>query len=712
MRKFTGMLCLTLIGGSIGCTTTPEVSQYEAALRQATTCEDVLDAVQEDAIAKVDIELESFVNQQYYNRWGGPVASDGVLEAGSGDPSTQAPPTADGDNGAEGPSGFSDTNLQVAEVDEADIVKVGDDGRKLYVIRSEGFPESKGFHEFNSWPASQTSKVADLEIEGYPIEMFVEGDKAVVFSNVPNVEALDDGSLCQGYYYGGGPEPGLADIDGGYYSCRSFVKITVIDLSGDSPEAVREVYVDGGYTSSRRHGSIVRAVVQSSMDRPGTVPYLHDFVYNRDPYPEDREAQVLLAHAWAAEAKDAIRETSLKDWVPVWGERIDGEIQEQPVQCADFYSPAPGFTNYGLTQIVGLDIESDSPTAITSILGYASEVYANGATMLLTHRDGTFFERGASSDRTAVHRFAVSFAQQRTPYQGSGFVKGWVNDQFSIDERDGIIRIATTHSTWPDRSTDPLAPDVWVPPTRDNLVSTLRLKGNALELIGSTPPLAEGETIESARFIGDLAYLVTFLRVDPLFVVDLSDPENPKVLGELKIPGFSEYMHPLGEGHLLTIGRDVDEETQRDKGAALQIFDVSDSMNPMLAFKEIIGEGYSEANHNPKAFNFYAEKGLLAFPFVSYEDRFTSTLELWDVSAQDGFHRRGAVDHSDLIPYGCFPPEAMIDDFYYHCGYQPQITRGVFISGDDQEFIYSISHGGIQVHDVDDLSDPVASATY
>jgi len=703
MRKFIGMLCLVLIGGSIGCTTTPEVSQYEAALRQATTCEDVLDAVQEDAIAKVDIELESFVNQQYYNRWGGPVAFDGVLEAG--DSSGPAPPSADGDNGAEGPSGFSDTNLQVAEVDEADIVKVGDDGRKLYVIRNDGF------HEFESWPASQTSKVADLEIEGYPIEMFVEGDKAVVFSNAYGVEALDDGSLCGGYYYGG-PEPALADIDGAYYSCRSFVKITVIDLSGDSPKAVREVYVDGWYTSSRRHGSIVRAVVQSSMRRPGTVPYLYDFVYNRDPYPQDREAEILLARAWAAEAKDAIRETTLKDWVPVWGERIDGEIQEQPVQCADFYSPAPGLTNYGLTQIVGLDIESDGPTAITSILGQASQVYANGEAMVLTQPDWTFFERGVNSDRTAVHRFAVSFDQQRTPYQGSGFIQGTVNDQFSIDERAGIIRIATTRNTWPARNTDPVAPDVWIPPTRESLVSMLRLNGNALELIGSTPPLAEGETIESARFIGDLAYLVTFLRVDPLFVVDLSDPENPKVLGELKIPGFSEYMHPLGEGHLLTIGRDVDEETGRDNGAALQIFDVSDPMNPMLAFKEIIGEGYSEANHNPKAFNFYAEKGLLAFPFVSYEDGFTSTLELWDVSAQDGFNRRGAVDHSKLIPYDCFPSRASIDEFYYHCGYQPQITRGVFISGDDQEFIYSISYGGIQVHDVENLSDPVATATY
>ncbi len=305
--------------------------------------------------------------------------------------------------------------------------------------------------------------------------------------------------------------------------------------------------------------------------------------------------------------------------MPVWGERIDGEIQEQPVQCADFYSPAPGLANYGLTQIVGLDIESDSSIQITSILGSATQVYANGEAMVLTQPDWTYFERGLNSERSAVHRFAVSSLQQRTPYQGSGFVQGTVNDQFSIDERGGIIRIATTRTTWPDQNPSGVAPEVWVPPTTDNLVSTLRLDGNALELAGSTPPLAEGERIFSARFIGDLAYIVTFRQVDPLFAIDLSNPESPKVLGELKIPGFSDYMHPLDDDHLLTIGRDIDEETQRDNGTALQIFDVSDPVNPMLAHKALVGEGYSEANHNHKAFNFYAEKGLLAFPFVSYE---------------------------------------------------------------------------------------------
>ena len=253
--------------------------------------------------------------------------------------------------------------------------------------------------------------------------MFVEGDRAVVFSNAYGVEALDDGDLCRGYY-GGGAEPALADFDGGYYCGRSFVKITVIDLSGDSPEAVREIYVDGGYTSSRRHGSIVRAVVQSSMQRPGTVPYLWDFVYSGEAYPETREAEILLAQAWAVKAKEAIRATTLKDWVPVWGERIDGEIREQPVQCADFYSPAPGLTNYGLTQIVGLDIESDSAPESHRFSVRRRQVYANGEAMVLTQPDWTLFERGVNSDRTAVHRFAVSFDAAADAVPRFGFRPG------------------------------------------------------------------------------------------------------------------------------------------------------------------------------------------------------------------------------------------------------------------------------------------------
>jgi hypothetical protein len=694
-------LGLAALVAAAGCQTSSDVTPYESALTQARSCDEVLEAIQQDAMVKVDLELESFINQDYDYRPGGVLFMEDAAVGVGGAGGVPAAPQEGADNNGDTPSGFSDTNRQVADVDEADIGKVGDEGRKLYVIRGNGF------YEFNSWPPAETLKLADLEIEGSPMEMFVEGDRAVVFSSVYGVEPLDDGDLCQGYGY---PEPAAADvaIDGPYYCGRSYVKITVIDLGGDVPQPMREIYVDGRYSSSRRHDGIVRAVVQSDVQRPGTVPQMWQVVWEGDVQPQTREEEIALARTWAVQAKEAIAQTTLEQWVPSWGERIDGEIQEQPIQCTDFYAPAPGMTGYGLTQIVGLDMRSDTPTAITSILGQATEVYANSETLILTQPDWTWYDQERNSDRTAVHRFAVSSAAQRTPYEGSGFVPGVVNDQFSIDERDGIIRIATTRTTWPDRSGDVIAPDVWVPPTTDNFVSTMRLQEGALEVSGSTPALAEGERIFSARFLGDLAYIVTFRQVDPLFAIDLSNPESPTVLGALKIPGFSDYMHPLDDDHLLTIGRDIDEVTQVDNGTALQIFDVSDPTDPTLAHKALVGPGFSEANHNHKAFNFYAEKGLLAFPFVSYEGDFSSTLELWDVSVDKGFNRRGAVDHSDLVLDDCGGVPYPVEDFYYYCGYEPQITRGVFID----DFIYSISYGGVRVHDVSDLSTPVATATY
>jgi uncharacterized secreted protein with C-terminal beta-propeller domain len=701
MRSFVVVICLVVVGGLVGCENNSEVTQYEAALRQAQTCGEVLEAIQEDALAKVDLELKALVDNSSYGGRGGPVAFGGVAEGGDVTLDSGAAPTAADGEAASAPSGVSDTNRQVASVDEADIVKVGDGGTKLYVIRGNEF------HEFDSWPAADTSKVADLEIEGNAIEMFVEGDRAVVFSNVYGVEALDDGDLCNG---GGGPElAGIAADEAYYYCGRSYVKTTVISLEGDTPEAIREIYVDGYYTSSRRHDNIVRAVIQTNMQQPQTVPQLWEVLYNAEPYPETREQEIARARLWAMVAKAAIRETTLDQWLPVWGERIDEKVQEQSPQCADFYSPSPGFTDYGMTQILGIDIVDGGEATITSILGWASQVYANAETLILTQPDYGWYGHDIDHTRTAVHRFAVSFDQQRTPYQASGFVPGIVNDQFSIDEREGVIRIATTRETWPN-----LGPgDVWVPSVIHNFVSTMTLDEGQLVVLGATPPLAEGEVSTSARFIGDLGFIVTFLRVDPLFVIDLSDPKNPKVLAELKIPGFSEYMHPLGDDHLLTIGRDINEETQIDNGVALQIFDVSAPTNPIQKFKVLVGEGFSEASDNHKAFNFYADKGLLAFPFVSYAGGFSSTLELWEVSAETGFSRRGSVDHSTLVMNGCdwIPPvdgPFVEEVFYYECQYLPQVTRGVFID----EYIYSISHGGVMVHNAADLETTVATATY
>ncbi|NOX59239.1 MAG: hypothetical protein GXP29_10325, partial [Planctomycetes bacterium] len=155
-----------------------------------------------------------------------------------------------------------------------------------------------------------------------------------------------------------------------------------------------------------------------------------------------------------------------------------------------------------------------------------------------------------------------------------------------------------------------------------NNVYVLEQVDDALTIAGRIEGLAPGESIQSARFIGERGFLVTFVQIDPLFTLDLSDPRNPQVVGELKVPGFSTFITPMGDNHLLTIGRDTNDEFGfvRADGVRLSIFDVTDFANPQLAHVEVIGTNgaFSEALFNPKAFTYFAERNLLAFPVEIY----------------------------------------------------------------------------------------------
>jgi hypothetical protein len=278
-------------------------------------------------------------------------------------------------------------------------------------------------------------------------------------------------------------------------------------------------------------------------------------------------------------------------------------------------------------------------------------------------------------------------------------------------------------------ATDPeAAPGIMAPPpvreeppqAPDNRVVVLKTVDGRLVQTGVTGPLGHpGEEIKSVRFVGDVGYVVTFRNTDPLIAVDLSDPEakNLPVLGELEINGFSEYMHPMGDDHLLTIGRNADQWGS-DIGLMLQIFDVADPTNPQLVHKHAYWrDGWSEANQQHKAFTYFASRNLLAFPFVSYYS-FGSSLEVFHVTAEGGFTELGSIDHTSLLLQDCTMPPDYYDEYYmmYECGRpSPEVRRGVFITGDDDndgndtDFVYSISYGGIMVHSLDDLTAPVAT---
>lgn len=207
------------------------------------------------------------------------------------------------------------------------------------------------------------------------------------------------------------------------------------------------------------------------------------------------------------------------------------------------------------------------------------------------------------TEKTLVHKINVD--KNNIEYQGVGEVPGTVLNQFSMDEFDGHFRIATTTGNW-----------------RETSLNHLYILDKDLKIIGSVEDLAKGERIYSTRFIENKAYMVTFRQVDPLFVIDLKNPENPKVLGYLKITGFSDYLHPYDESHIIGIGKSATEEG-RVKGMKIALFDVSDVANPTEEAKIEIGERGTDSNalYDHKAFLFDKNKNLLVLPIQVYEEK-------------------------------------------------------------------------------------------
>jgi hypothetical protein len=237
-----------------------------------------------------------------------------------------------------------------------------------------------------------------------------------------------------------------------------------------------------------------------------------------------------------------------------------------------------------------------------------------------------------------------------------------------------------------------------------------------LDVVGQSPDLAPGERVQSSRMMGDKGFVVTFRQVDPLFTFDLSDPTNPRKLGELKIPGFSTYIHPLGANHLLTIGTYVPEPVNGQpvdwstRALQLAIFDVSDMTNPVQTHTQLVGTayGWSEAAHEHKAFNYFAAKKLLAIPFADWSNTntndswsgFTSDLRVYSVDPVLGFTTRGSVSMKDMYSIYQYGPWT-----YY---WEPYVRRSVMAD----DFVYAISDSGIRVANINNLNAPLASTRF
>ena len=308
--------------------------------------------------------------------------------------------------------------------------------------------------------------------------------------------------------------------------------------------------------------------------------------------------------------------------------------------------------------LVAIDLDTLAAPSRTLIAGKPGYVYSSAEALYLA-TDGVdggdnVYRQPREHDESTIHKFALDGVT--TQYRGSVPVPGHVLNQFSMDEQAGVLRVATSSGWVPD------------PSVSSNLVTFAEANGGFKQL-GGIGGIAPSEDIRSVRFDGTRAFVVTFKKTDPLYVFDLSEPTSPHILGELKIPGFSTYMHPLDEDHLLAIGFDADDHGDFAffDGIQLQIFDVSDLTKPSLLHKTTIGTrgSASEALTNHLAFNYFPAKGVLAMPMTicdggddgMYGDKLSfSGLMVFDVSLEQGITERGRmpfVDPSGLGGAAC-----------------------------------------------------------
>ncbi|MDC0712629.1 beta-propeller domain-containing protein [Stigmatella sp. ncwal1] len=664
----------------------------EARLEGFAGCSELESYIEDTAVLDMRTQLS------WQRRWRG----GGIGGAIPDDMNTGEPPMANpgapesGGGSADGPADHTDTNNQVKGVDEADFVK--NDGTRIFVISGQKLYVHK------SWPAASLQALGSLSLEGYPREMFLtDQNRVIVFSGV-TVAAEDSG----GNSGVKASDPDGADVApcspmgcGGYGA--NATKVTVVDVADPaSPRIVDELYLPGFYAQARRSDGTVRMLLNETFRWPEGVRWYLEGSSSTSERKWKKALQELMNKNEAL-----IREQTLAQWLPSgWRKAPDGSKVEVQYDCQSFYrSNAP--TQLGFVTVATLSLEGNNTLGLsnTHLVAPPGELYASKDALYLANSHWWWWPENGQKSYSYLHKFDLRQPGEAR-YVGSGVVEGTLLNQFSMDEHEGVLRVATTLSTLEMNESTP-----WGTQKLSSRITTFREEEGLLKQVGKSEELADGERIYSARFMGAKGYVVTFRQTDPLFTFDLSDPVHPRKVGELKVPGFSTYIHPMGETHLLTIGQHVPENPNdpSPRGLKLSLFDVSDMSKPTEAFTLRVGSssGWSDAAYDHKAFNFFPAKGLLAIPFAEYVasssdywSGFRSELRVFRVNAATGFTPVGALSMSDL--YNANPYNGWT--WYW----SPTVRRSVMAD----DYVYAISDAGVRVANVNTLQVPLATVQY
>lgn len=606
----------------------------------------------------------------------------------------------------------SDTNTQVEGVDEADLVET--DGNFLYILAGQELVVA------DAWPTSELSLVSPrYEIDGQPLGQYLNGDRLTIISYTFGETGIVEPWLD------GGPmiEPAFADLSyiGPTYEPR--ITVTTLEFSDDrrTVNLVEKTELDGDYVDSRAIGDFVYVLTSEQFGLPApeilcpaqqkngddVIPLPDDPVRLGAPIwfppPEPGNSCVYeTADQYLARIGDQVLELGLPNFTTYGpgGEVLDRGLVSE---ATDVYKPVRPDDSALISLEVFNVTDEEDPGLVSSIsvpTTYTSEVYASTGRLYLFNPDWQWTPDGGST--TSIIQFDLDGDQISVGAVGQ--VPGRVLNSFSIDEYEGYLRVAT--SNWWGRETD-------------NRVFMLKQNGGQLDMVGKTESLAPGEQIYSVRFMGDTGYVVTFLRTDPLFVIDLSDPEvnenldstpRDRVLGELKIPGFSNYLQAVGDHHLIGIGNDADENG-RVTGLQISLFDVSDRANPQRVAQysfNLPSWAWTEAANDHHAVGYYPDQQVLAIPVSSQgqwvawdrdgdgRDEFQvyrPRTDLWVFQIDLGDEDQAPPTRPDIVELGTIQHDS-------------EVRRSVYIGDGTVDALYSISQTSVKAHNILAPKDP------
>lgn len=508
----------------------------------------------------------------------------------------------------------SGTNVHEAGVDEPDLVKT--DGRRivtvnrgvLRVIDAASRVETGRLELVPTGGSAEFAELAGAQVA----DLLLHGDRALVLlrESYAALMPVPDLPEVQPDLPGDQLEPPAEPTTSPEPAPIMGPTMLLVDLTG-GPRVLSEYTMDGVLVDARAVDGTARVVVRST-------PRL-EFP---DLPPETDPQQRLEQNRAVVDAAD------LSAWLPRYQVTSGGDTSTGQVDCTAMSRPA-SYTGTSIVTVLTFDLAAPvlGDGAPVSVVADGETVYSNGPSLYLAHDmrwqlhpvgwidpDDPVAEPGGPglvapevNDRTEIHKFDTS--QPGPPrYVGSGTVDGWLINQYAMSEWDGHLRVATTSGASWFREGGESESTVYVLVERD---------GTLVE-VGSVGGLGEGERIYAVRFAGPVGYVVTFRQTDPLYTVDLSDPTAPRVRGELKITGYSAYLHPLDDGLLVGVGQEADEQG-RVLGTQVSLFDVSDLAEPRRVAQYHVQYGHSEAEFDPHAFLWWAPESLLVLPMLSFE---------------------------------------------------------------------------------------------